>query len=526
MVTNKVIVFDTTLRDGEQTAGFRLGANEKLEIAKQLVALKVDVIEAGYPISSPEDFRAVSMISEIVEGPIITALSRIVEADIDECAKALAKAKRPRIHTGVGVSDAHILGKFKDDKYGKTKDEKREYLFQKAVNAVRHAKRYVDDVQFYAEDAGRCDGAYLFKVIEGVIDAGATVINIPDTTGYSVPEQFGALIAAVKKNVPNINKAVISVHCHNDLGMAVANTLAGVRNGAYQVECTINGIGERAGNAALEEIAMALRTRRDYFGVDTNIESRELYKSCQLVAKRFGMTIPPNKAVVGGNAFAHSSGIHADGVLKDKNTYEIMRPQDIGMEEGKIILTARSGRHALQHRLEELGYRLLPEEMEKAYARFLIEADKITEMSDQALQAIVEDEIRRIPITFNLESMEISTTTDASLAIVKIRVGNNVKQEAASGDGPIDAIFKAINKLVDFHIRLVDYAVKTTSSGEEALGEATVQIEGNGKIVNGYGASTNIIEASAKAYIDGLNKLVFMSECNPKQNCNGSGRIT
>ena len=509
MSNNRIIVFDTTLRDGEQTAGFRLGATEKLEIARQLVSLNVDVIEAGYPISSPEDFKAVSLISENVDGPIIAALSRIVIEDIDECVKALAKAKKPRIHTGAGVSDAHIMGKFKDEKYGKTKEDKKEYLFQMAIKAVRHAKKYVDDVQFYAEDSGRCDWTYLFRVIEGVIDAGATVINIPDTTGYSVPEQFGALIAAVKVNVPNIDKAVISVHCHNDLGMAVVNTLAGIRNGAQQVECTINGIGERAGNAALEEVVMALRTRHDYFGVDTNIRSQELCRTSQLVAKRFGFTVPVNKAIIGSNAFAHSSGIHVDGVLKDRVTYEIMRPQDVGISEGNILLTARSGRHALQHRLEELGYTLSPGDIKKAYTRFLVEADKVGTVSDQVLYAIVEDEIRKIPETYRLEFLEATSSTEkVASASIKVRVGDEIKQESSDGDGPVDATYKAISKIVDLPYKVVDYMVKTTSSGGEAMGEVTVKIQHNDMVITGYAASTDIIVASAKACLDGLNKLM------------------
>jgi len=395
---NSIKIFDTTLRDGEQSAGTRLGADEKLAIARQLAALNVDIIEAGYPISSPEDFNAVSLISQTMDGPVIAALSRIVIQDIDACVKALDKARKPRIHTGTGVSDAHILGKFRDDRYGKTKKEKQDYLFAMSVKAVRHAKRYIDDVQFYAEDSGRCDIDFLFRIIEGVIAAGATVINIPDTTGYAVPEQFGAMIASIKKNVTNIDKAVISVHCHNDLGMAVANSLTGIKNGAGQVECTINGIGERAGNAALEEIVMALRTRRDYFNADSGINSKELYRSSRMVAEMMGFIVPANKAVIGSNAFAHSSGIHVDGVLKERNTYEIMTPQDIGIDDSNILLTARTGRHGLQHRMEKLGYKLCPEEMEQAYQQFLIEADKTSVVSDAVLHSIA-GKIRIAPAT-------------------------------------------------------------------------------------------------------------------------------
>ncbi|MCL6547044.1 MAG: 2-isopropylmalate synthase, partial [Bryobacteraceae bacterium] len=325
MTGNRVAVFDTTLRDGEQSAGTRLGRREKLTIARQLARLKVDVIEAGYPASSPEDFESVRLISQEVHGPVICALSRAVASDIEACGKALAKARRPRIHTGIGVSDIHILGKFRDDKYGKTLAEKKFKLIKMAVSAVKLARNYTDDVEFYAEDSGRADPAYLFEMLEAAIDAGATVVNIPDTTGYTVPEQFGALIRSIRENVPNIGKATISVHCHDDLGMAVANSLAGVINGARQVEGTINGIGERAGNAALEEIVMALHTRADYFKLKTGIDTREFYRTSRMVADMLGMSVPPNKAVVGGNAFSHSSGIHVDGFLKERTTYEIMK---------------------------------------------------------------------------------------------------------------------------------------------------------------------------------------------------------
>jgi len=314
----KVAVFDTTLRDGEQAAGTRLGSGEKLTIARQLARLKVDVIEAGYPNSSPEDFQAVESISQEIEGPTICALSRAVAADIEACGRALDKARKPRIHTGIGVSDIHVMGKFRDEKYGKTLEEKRARILQMAVDAVKLARSYVGDVEFYAEDAGRADPAYLFLMLEAAIDAGATVVNIPDTTGYAVPEQFGALIRSIREKVPNIGRAVISVHCHDDLGLAVANALAGVVNGARQVEGTLNGIGERAGNAAIEEVVMALRTRADYFGFETGIDAREFYRTSRLVADMLGMAVPPNKAVVGGNAFAHSSGIHVDGLLKHR----------------------------------------------------------------------------------------------------------------------------------------------------------------------------------------------------------------
>jgi len=507
----KVAVFDTTLRDGEQAAGTRLGSRDKLTIARQLARLKVDVMEAGYPASSPEDFEAVQLIAREVEGPVVCALSRAVARDIEACARALEKARRPRIHTGIGVSDIHITGKFRDEKYGKTLEEKRLKLVQMAIDAVRLARKYAADVEFYAEDAGRAHPAYLFEMLRQVIDAGATVVNIPDTTGYTVPEQFGALIRAIRENVPNIDRAAISVHCHNDLGLAVANTLAGVHAGARQVEGTINGIGERAGNAALEEVVMALRTRRDYFGVDTGIEAREFHRTSRLVADMLGMAVPPNKAVVGGNAFAHSSGIHVDGFLKDRETYEIMRPEDVGFAESRVVLTARTGRHGLRDRLEKLGYALSEEELNRTYERFLVVADKKQEVFDEDLVAILHDEIHPVPETFHLEYLHIYSGTSAiPTATVKLRVKDEVIAGAAVGDGPVDAACKAISQVTRSTAKLARYEIRAVTSGTEAMGEVTVQLEDQGRRVMGRGASTDVIEASAKAYIDGLNKLASL----------------
>ncbi len=393
---SKVAVFDTTLRDGEQAAGTRLGTRDKLTLARQLARLKVDIIEAGYPASSPGDFEAVKLISQEIEGPTICALSRAVPGDIEACGKALAKAKRPRIHTGIGVSDIHIMGKFRDERYGKTLGEKKVKMVKMAVDAVKRARGYANDVQFYAEDAGRADPAYLFEMLQAAIDAGATVVNIPDTTGYTVPEQFGGLIRAIRENVPNIQKATISVHCHDDLGLAVANSLAGIRNGARQVEGTINGIGERAGNAALEEIVMALRTRGDFFGATTGIDAREFCRASRMTSDMMGIVVSPNKAVVGANAFSHSSGIHVDGFLKDHNTYEIMRPEDVGMGDSRVVLTARTGRAGLRDRLVKLGYTLSKEELDHSYQRFLAVADKKLEVFDEDLVAIVHDELHPV----------------------------------------------------------------------------------------------------------------------------------
>ena len=508
----KVAVFDTTLRDGEQAAGTRLGSREKLMIARQLARLKVDIVEAGYPASSPEDFEAVQLLAQEIEGPVICALSRAVPSDIEACGKALAKARRPRIHTGIGVSDIHVAGKFRDKRYGKNLAEKRVTMLAMAVEAVKLARSYVDDVEFYAEDAGRADPDYLFEMLEAAIAAGATVVNIPDTTGYAVPEQYGALIRAVCERVPNIAKATISVHCHDDLGLAAANTLSGVLNGARQVEGTINGIGERAGNAALEEVVMALRTRRDYFGLDTGIDAREFHRTSRLVGDMLGMPVPANKAVVGGNAFSHSSGIHVDGFLKERETYEIMRPDDVGITESRVVLTARTGRHGLRDRLEKLGYSLSQEELNQAYQRFLTVADKKQEVFDEDLIAILHDEIHPAAETYQLDYLHIYSGTSAiPTATVRLRVGGEAREGAAIGDGPVDAVCKAISGVTKSAAKLVRYEIRAVTSGTEALGEVTAQLEEGGRKVVGRGASTDVIEASAKAYIDGLNKLANMS---------------
>ena len=507
-MAEKVAVFDTTLRDGEQAAGTRLGSRDKLTIARQLARLNVDVIEAGYPASSPEDFEAVQLIAKEIEGPVICALSRAVAADIEACARALAKAKRPRIHTGIGVSDIHITGKFRDDKYGRTLAKKKVKIVQMAVEAVKLARKYADDVEFYAEDAGRADPAYLFEMLEAAIGAGATVINIPDTTGYAVPEQFGPLIRSIRQKVPNIGRVTISVHCHDDLGLAVANTLAGVRNGARQVEGTINGIGERAGNAALEEVVMAIRTRGEYFGVRCDVEAREFVRTSRLVSDMLGIPVPPNKAVVGGNAFSHSSGIHVDGFLKERETYEIMRPEDVGFSESRVVLTARTGRHGLRDRLEKLGYSLSPLELDQTYKRFLAVADKKQEVFDEDLIAILHDEIHPVPETYHLDYLHIySGTSSIPTATVRLRVKDELKEGAAVGDGPVDAVCKAISAVTRTSAKLARYEIRAVTSGTEAMGEVTVQLEEGGRKVMGRGASTDVIEASAKAYIDGLNKL-------------------
>ncbi len=516
MSAQKVEIFDTTLRDGEQAAGSRLGVREKLEIARQLARLGVDIIEAGFPISSPKDFEAVSLIAQEIQGPVICGLSRAVAADIDAAGKALAKAKRSRIHTGLGISDIHIAGKFGDKKYGKTLDEKKDKVIDMAVAAVKHARQYTDDVEFYTEDSGRADPEYLYRILEAVIDAGATVLNIPDTTGYAIPYEFGRLIASICEKVPNIGKATISVHCHDDLGMAVANSLAGVRNGARQVECTINGVGERAGNAAMEEVVMAIRTRQDFFDIDTDINSREFCRISRMVADMLGFIVPANKAVVGANAFAHSSGIHVDGVLKKRETYEIMKPEDVGSPKSRVILTARTGRHGLRHRLEEIGYSLSDEELEHVYERFLVIADKKKEVFDEDLAAIISDEVRLIEHVYELEYLHVACGTGTlPTASVKIRTKDGLTQAAACGDGPVDAAYEAIRQATGLEPKVENYAIRAVTSGKEALGEATVRI-GTTRTFVGRGVSTDIIEASAKAYVDAINRMVAAEDTEPE----------
>ncbi|HJO95757.1 MAG TPA: 2-isopropylmalate synthase [Victivallales bacterium] len=509
----KIKVFDTTLRDGEQAAGSRLGTHAKVEIAKQLEKLNVDIIEAGFPISSPEDFNSVVEISKAVRKPVICGLTRAVPKDIDVCGEALRFAAKSRIHTGIAVSDVHVMHKFKDLRYGKTIEEKKKKILDMAVKAVLHSKKYTDDVEFYAEDAGRAERKYLFEVVHAVIDAGATVVNIPDTTGYTVPEQFGDLIYNIKTKVSNVENAVISVHCHNDLGMAVSNTLAAVINGAGQIEGTINGIGERAGNAALEEVIMALKIRAGYYNIDTDIDIKELYKSSRLVADKLSLTIPHNKAVIGKNAFAHSSGIHVDGFLKNRDTYEIINPEDIGFPKSSVVLTARTGRHGLRHRLNDLGYNFEDEELEQIYQRFLKVADKKSEVVDEDIVAIVSDEIKTVEEVVKLEYLHsISGTGTIPSATIEIMKDGKSIRGTAVGDGPVDAVYKAINCVVkDIIFELIDFELGAASGGTDAMATAAVKVKDDKITVTGNGASTDVVEASAKAYINGINKLYSYS---------------
>jgi len=501
----KIIIFDTTLRDGEQSPGASLNINEKLEIARQLAILGVDVIEAGFPISSPGDFEAVKSVARCVKGPVICGLARAIEKDIDAAYDALKGANRPRIHVFLATSKIHMKYKLK-----KAEDE----ILRLAVASVKYAKSKCGDVEFSPEDASRTEPDFLRKVVEAVIEAGAATVNIPDTVGYSTPFEFAAIIKDLKENVPNIKRCVISVHCHNDLGLGVSNSLAAVLSGARQVECTMNGLGERAGNASLEEIVMAIRTRSDIFkGFSTGVNTKELYKTSRLVSKLTGMPVQPNKAIVGRNAFAHESGIHQDGVLKERITYEIMKPEDVGFEESHIVLGKHSGRHAFSERLKKLGFDLNKAELEKAFERFKTIADKKKEIFDEDLETIVDEEISKIPEKFQLVDFYITSGNLVKpTAAVRLKFGGKATQANSTGDGPVDACYKAIDKITGEKGKLLDYQIRSVTSGKDALGEVSVKIESNGKIISGRGASTDIIEASIKAYLSAVNKLAHKSK--------------
>ena len=499
----RIAIFDTTLRDAEQCPGASMTSEEKLKVALQLARLGVDVIEAGFPYSSPGDFAAVREIVRKVKGPIIAGLARCRPEDIDRTADALRGAKRVRLHTFIGTSPMH--------REGITRKSKEEVL-EMAVSSVARARAAVEEVEFSPMDATRTEFDYLCEVVEKTIEAGASIINIPDTVGWTVPWEFGDLIRRLLESVPNISRATISVHCHDDLGLATANSLAAVVNGATQVECTINGLGERAGNAALEEIAVALDTRPDLKRrFCTGINLKEIYRTSRLVREVTGVPVQPNKAIVGANAFAHSSGIHVDGVLKQRNTFEIIPPQRIGLERSQIVLTSRSGRHAVRHRLAELGYDLSPAELDKTYQRFLAVADQRKEVTDDELESLVADELRLAQEIYALDYLHVvSGGTTIPTATVRLRRNGKTYQGVASGVGSVDAVYRAIGQLVKMPHRLVDYNVSSVTGGTDALGEVTVRVSDRaGQVYTGRGSSMDIIEASAKAYLSALNKLVF-----------------
>jgi 2-isopropylmalate synthase len=500
----RVIIFDTTLRDGEQSPGVGFTIKEKLEIAKQLEKLRVDVIEAGFPASSPGDFEAVKWIAQEVKNPVITALARTVPSDIKKAGEALKQAKRGRIHVFIATSPIHMEYKLK-----KTSEE----VLKLVREGVRMAREYTSEVEFSPEDASRSDPAFLYKIISAAIEEGAGIINIPDTVGYSVPEEFGALIQGIMKNVPRIEKIILSVHCHNDLGMATANSLSAIKSGARQIECTVNGIGERAGNASLEEIVMALKTRQNFFEFSTNINTSEIYRTSRLVSRLAGMPVQPNKAIVGKNAFRHAAGIHQDGVLKEATTYEIMTPSSIGLEEGELVLGKLSGRHAFKERLKKLGFQLNDSQFETAFKVFKELADKKKEIFDEDLIFIVEEQTFQIPKVYSLEYIHtVSGNQILPTATVRIKKKNEIFQEAACGDGPIDATYKAVDRIIGLKVNLVDYSIRSVTGGKDALGEVMVKIQGEKGMVTGRGVSTDIIEASAKAYINAINRLIYRGE--------------
>lgn len=502
-MTRKIHIFDTTLRDGEQSPGASMNTEEKLVIAQQLIRLGVDVIEAGFPISSPGDFRSVSEIGRLAgDDCVVCGLTRAVDKDIDCAAEALRSAKRPRIHTGLGVSPSHLR-----EKLHISEDE----CIERATHCVTYAKRYVDDVEFYAEDAGRSGQAFLIRVIQAAVDAGATVVNIPDTTGYSMPEDFGARIRSLADNVIGIENVTIAVHTHNDLGMATALSLQGVRNGATQVECTINGLGERAGNTALEEVVMAIKMHGDELDAHTDIVTRELTRASRLVSRITGLNVQANKAIVGANAFAHSSGIHQDGVLKARGTYEIIDPADVGAAGSEIILSARSGHAALRHRLSELGYTFADSEFDEVYRRFLEIADQKKEVYDEDLESMVQERQREVAAVYTLDALQVSCgnpLVPTATATITDEVGAT-HVVCATGSGPVDASYKAIDKVVAVHGDLSEFSVKAVTRGIDAIGEVTARITADdGRIYTGRGADNDIIVSSAKAYVNAINRMI------------------
>ena len=503
MDRERVSIFDTTLRDGEQSPGCSMNLPEKVRLAQQLARLGVDVVEAGFPVASDDDFAAVAAVARGCRGPIIAALCRTIPEDVERAARALESAARPRLHTFIATSDIHLAHKLK-----KSRNE----ALDSACRAVAQARRHFDDVEFSAEDATRSDVDYLCEVVRAVIEAGATVVNIPDTVGYAVPHEFGALIQTLRQRVPGLARVTLSVHCHDDLGLAVANSLAAVHAGARQVECTINGIGERAGNASLEEVVMAIRTRRDALPFDTGIVTEELCRTSQLLANVIGVPVPPNKAIVGKNAFAHEAGIHQDGMLKNRLTYEILTPESVGAKRTSLVLGKHSGRHALRVRYEEMGVALTEGELEKAYKLFTKLADQKKEVYEEDLLAIAQDGIVDIPEAYRLRTVQATAgTSTTATALVTLVADDGERTETAAGDGPVDAVCLAISKITGMSGKLVDYTVRSVTGGLDAVGEVFVHVAWGetGEVTTGRAASTDVIDASARAYLNAVNKAIF-----------------
>jgi 2-isopropylmalate synthase len=499
-----VIIFDTTLRDGEQSPGASMNLDEKLQVAKALKELGVDVIEAGFPIASPGDFEAVQAIARDVHGPVICGLARCNPDDIDRAAKALRDCPKPRIHVFLATSSIHREFKLKMAK---------EEIVRRAVEGVKRAKEQIQDIEFSPEDAARTEPEFLAEVVEHAIEAGATTINIPDTVGYAVPSQYASLISYLKKHVRGIDRTVISVHCHDDLGMAVANSLVAVMEGARQIECTINGLGERAGNCALEEVVMALRTRGDYFRAHTGINTRKLYPISRLVSHVTGIVVQRNKAIVGQNAFSHEAGIHQDGMLKERSTYEIMAPEDVGIPRTELVLGKHSGRHALRQRVIDLGYHLNDEQLQSVFESFKVLADRKKVIYDGDIEALAEAQIHSGPKVWTLEAVTCNagSATIPSAVVALWHQDGTILREAALGDGPVDAVFQAIERITGIELTLTDYRVRSVSVGEDAQGEASVEVEFNGKAMSGRAVSTDILEASALAFLQVINRIALRS---------------
>jgi 2-isopropylmalate synthase len=506
---DKVIIFDTTLRDGEQAAGASLNFKEKLDIARQLEKLGVDVIEAGFPISSPGDFEAVQLIAREIKGSIVCALTHANAEGIDRAWEAIKDAKKSRIHVFLSASDIHLFHQLK---------KSREEILVMSREMVKRAKTYLDDVEFSPMDASRTEPKYLYQILEAVIDAGATTVNIPDTVGYAIPEEFGGLIEGIFKNVPNIRKAVVSVHCHDDLGLAVSNSLQAVCNGARQVECTINGIGERAGNASMEEVVMAIKTRKDFFNLDTGIDTTQFYKASRLVSDLTGFVVQPNKAIIGANAFRHMSGIHQDGVIKRAITYEIMDPKSVGIPASSLVMGKLSGRHAFKERLAELGYILDEAALNRAFDSFKDLADKKKEVTDRDIESLIAEEMRTSTEVYHLDYVSVSCgdNTIPTATVRLIAPDGQTMADAALGTGPVDAVYQAINRIVRVSNKLTEYTVNSVTEGIDAIGEVLIRIESNGITYTGRGADTDIIVASAKAYMNALNRLLTVKKASQK----------
>ena len=498
---DKIYIFDTTLRDGEQSPGASMSVEQKLEFAKLLAQAGVDVIEAGFPVSSPKQFEGVKLIAEKIKGPIIAGLARAVEKDIESCYEALKPAEKKRIHTFIATSDIHMTYKLR-----KSKDE----VLKLAVEAVRLARSLVDDVEFSAEDATRSDWGFLRDIYTAVIEEGATTINIPDTVGYTIPEEFKNLIEYLIQNVPNIDRAVISVHCHNDLGLATANTLQAIKAGARQAEVAVNGIGERAGNASFEEVVMSIKTRKDFFGFDVDINTQMIYQLSRTLVSFTGIPVQPNKAIVGDNAFAHESGIHQDGMIKHSMTYEIMTPQSVGRKQSTLVLGRHSGKHGLKVRLKELGFEVPEKDFNRIYNKFLEIADKKKQVFDEDLIAIMEEEMNILPETYSLVYFSVFTGDKViPTATVRLKRNNSVYQEAATGDGPVDAVYRAIEKITGTPVKLLSYSITAVTHGKDAMGGVNITVEKDGKIYRGYGVATDVIEASAHAFINAINRIIY-----------------